>query len=195
MEKIEIKCPSCGAIKTYTTKRAVPKTENIHNKSCSVYFQKIISEELGVVAKERFASTFRHAKERCCNPNSKDYERYKGKWNFIDYPEFHIDNYNSFKSLWLKTEDKRTVSIDRVDGNLPYQKDNVRWITMRENLQNKPNVKPIVAEDILTGEKIFSNSLGSLVSDNSDIFRSLSAIHSCLKKEIPYKGVWKINYQ
>lgn len=194
MKKIEVICSFCGAIKSYSPKSGVPK-ENKHSITCSGYFQSLIEKELGTKAKERFTSTFRHAKERCCNPKSKDYDRYKGKWNFVDYVEFHKDNYDSFKAIWLSEENKRVISIDRINGNLPYQPKNVRWVTMKENLQNKPNVKPVFAINILTGETLHSKSLGSLVSENQKIFRSLSAIHSCLKNESIYKNTWKINYE
>lgn len=79
------KCLICNAIKTNTLgsmSRQYKQARTFHTEACSKYHNDIIKDELGDRALQQFRRFYRYARERCCNPNSKDYIRYKGKFKF-----------------------------------------------------------------------------------------------------------------
>jgi hypothetical protein len=188
-----IECPVCHAKLTYKWKSSLRNIKSIHGANCSKYYQNQVTKELGEQACKKFSSTYRHAKERCTNKNSKDYYCYKGKWGFTDYVDYHFCCYSSFRDAWLRKIEN--ISIDRIDGNLGYEKDNVRFISMGDNLRNKDRIKPVMALNIETNECLTANSLASLVNSNSTTFKSLSAMHHHLKNGGLYKKKWKVVYQ
>lgn len=72
-------------------------------------------------------------KQRCCNPKCHEFENYGGRgitvcsaWN---------DSFLAFLSdVGSKPENS---SLDRIDNNLGYSKENCRWVTSREQNRNK----------------------------------------------------------
>lgn len=74
-------------------------------------------------------------KERCRNPNAKDYPRYGGRGIAV------CDRWNSFEnfSLDMGKRPSSRHSIDRIDNSLGYYPDNCRWATSLEQGQNKRN--------------------------------------------------------
>jgi hypothetical protein len=74
-------------------------------------------------------------KNRCDNNKNKAYKYYGGKW--ITYDK----KWNTFEWFW---EDMNkwfwdNMSIDRIDGNWNYCKENCRWSTKVEQCKNKSN--------------------------------------------------------
>lgn len=74
-------------------------------------------------------------KRKCNNPNQWIYKYYW--WRWITYEErrenfmpFYIDNIELYKE-WL--------TIDRIDNNWNYSKENCRWITQKNQARNKNN--------------------------------------------------------
>lgn len=191
-EGVTIVCPKCGAVKYYKYKTSLRNIKAIHSISCSIHYQDLIKQELGEDACRKFASTYRHAKERCTNPRSKDYDRYKGLWGFTDYVDYHKACYPNFKQAW--ETNSGNLTIDRIDGSRGYEVGNVRFISMGDNLRNKPNVKAVKATNVKTNEVLSAPSLGKLASDNKKVFKSLSALHSRLIKGGLYKNTWLIEY-
>lgn len=113
--------------------------------------------------------TWKNMKARCTNSNRPDYKYYGGRG--ITYQE----SWEDFNNFLIDMSDtyKPTLSIDRIDVNGNYTKENCQWITLEENML-KDQIKPIykytldgvyicsynsVAEAILAGEAPFNSSL------------------------------------
>jgi hypothetical protein len=84
-------------------------------------------------------------RKRCTEENNKDWLRYGGRWiknewkKFEDFYEDMWDSYNKhIEEFWEKN-----TSIDRIDNNLNYCKENCRWATISEQSNNKRNTRYI----------------------------------------------------
>lgn len=81
---------------------------------------------------------FMSAKARCNNPNNDSYYRYGGRWIKMlrkDFQEFRDDMWDSYyehiKQFW-----KDNTTLDRIDVNWDYCKENCRWTTWNEQHNN-----------------------------------------------------------
>ena len=77
--------------------------------------------------------TWENMKQRCDNPKKDDYQMYGG--NGIKYCE----KWNKFSGFWedMGSTWKPKLSIDRIDGNKGYYKENCRWATPIEQSENR----------------------------------------------------------
>lgn len=79
---------------------------------------------------KRIMVKFDHMKQRCTNPNSKDYNHYGGRgikllWANVD--DFWVD---------MKEGYKEGLEIDRENNDGNYEKSNCRWRTHQEQMNN-----------------------------------------------------------
>ena len=74
-----------------------------------------------------------HIKNRCSNSNTKDYKDYGGRG--IEVCERWLSFENFFEDMGLKPSPCH--SIDRVDNEKGYYKENCKWSTMKEQCGNR----------------------------------------------------------
>lgn len=93
--------------------------------------------------KNRFSRIYQWIKRRCNNPNDAAYPNYGGRWikcerNNIE--EFYNDMYPSYIDH-IKEYGEEDTTIDRIDNDKNYCKENCRRATMKEQQNNRSNNK------------------------------------------------------
>ena len=189
---ITIECSVCGAIRKMQLKSLYRKNEEIHNQFCRKYCLDICKKEVGKECARMFHDFYRRSHERCCNPNCKDYERYKGKFKFRDFCDFYKNCFDEYKFA-LKKYNANELTIDRIDSLKGYEKGNIRFVPMIENLQNKPNVKRVKMTHIYSRKVITGKSFGDLARKYKDVSYASTLYNACKENRL-YKKKWKIEY-
>lgn len=98
----------------------------------------------------RLNRIFRGMKSRCYNKNTPQYKDYGGKVITICDEWLNSEMINTNRGRWSKGYDafrnwafangyKDGLTIDRIDCNKGYSPKNCRWVTMKEQCNNKTN--------------------------------------------------------
>ena len=188
------KCLVCGAIKKHSLnsmQRQFKKNNTLHSESCSKYFNKVIKDKLGDKCLKQFRSFYRYARERCCNPNSKDFVRYKGKFKFRDFTEYANACLSEYENAY-KIYGENNLSIDRVDNSKGYEVGNIRFVPMRINAKNKDSIYPVMAVNILDKTIIESDSLTELADEYFE--GKTTSLYQSVQENRLYLNKWKIFY-
>lgn len=89
-----------------------------------------------------FYHRFEAILQRCNNKNNNRYKDYWGRWikcEWVNFNEFYNDMYSDFvkhsEIHWT-----RQTTIERIDNDWNYCKDNCKWITMKEQQRNTRSV-------------------------------------------------------
>ena len=93
------------------------------------------------LSKHPLYRTWKHIKTRCYNKESPDYKDYGERE--IDVCELWKNDFVEFLYWSLKNGWEKGLTIERIDCNKGYSPDNCKWIPMKEQSQNRRNVKMI----------------------------------------------------
>lgn len=84
---------------------------------------------------ERLHYIWNSMKQRCTNPNNKDYPLWGGRG--ITVCDEWLHDYAAFRKWAYDNGYKKNLTIDRIDVNGNYTPDNCRWIEMERQSRNK----------------------------------------------------------
>jgi hypothetical protein len=98
--------------------------------------------------RKRIYGIWQGIKERCLNPNRKEFKRYGGR-NILICSEWK-NNYLAFKTWALANGYKESLIIHRIDNDGNYEPSNCRWVTRSENNKNRSK-KYIKLSSIIKG--------------------------------------------
>lgn len=106
-----------------------------NNQSCGCLHKETFTNKKHGLCNTRLYHTHNHMKDRCFNPNNKDYEIYHDKGMCEEWLGEH--GAENFIEWSLANGYKDNLTIDRIDGTKGYSPDNCRWVTMKEQNNNK----------------------------------------------------------
>lgn len=108
-------------------------------KSCGCYHNELLAKRSTTHgdSKTRLYRIWRAIKKRCYSENYAQYNDYGGRG--ISMCESWKDSFESFKEWSLENGYSDDLSIDRVDVNRNYEPLNCRWLTIKEQQNNKRN--------------------------------------------------------
>lgn len=92
----------------------------------------------------RLYSIWWNMKTRCNNPNYDRYKDYGARWievckKWETFEWFYIDMWYNYKKHFI--ENNWDTSIDRIDNDGNYYKENCKWSTCKEQSSNRRNTK------------------------------------------------------
>jgi hypothetical protein len=97
-------------------------------------------------------STWLNMKSRCYNKNNKDYYNYGGRG--ISVSDEWVNSFETFIND-MGVKPSRIHSLDRIDTNKSYSKENCKWSTPKEQSRNRNSNKKI----LFNGEKVFASDI------------------------------------
>lgn len=155
--------------------------------SCGCYnYEKEPAARTHGYSNTKLGKVFEGMKQRCNNPNNKNYEKYGGRG--IKICTEWLNNPKKFFDWAIKNGYKEGLSIDRIDVNGNYKPSNCRWagnetqcINQRVRKDNKTGYKGIYTEKGVYRVKIIRNKkvyYGGSYKNLDDAVKALSKIKS-----------------
>lgn len=125
------KC-DCGTIKTMIAHNLIRKNAKVRSCGC------LRLDGGEPLYGTKFYYTFHLMKQRCNNPNLPRYKAWGGrgiKCLWKSFKEFKLDMYQSFQEHDAKNGGRYTT-LDRINNDSHYCKENCRWATPKEQSSN-----------------------------------------------------------
>lgn len=131
------KCDICGTeFETYVA-NFIRGYGTVHKKACSRH----LPNDNYI---KRFKKIYSCMRYRTCNPKYTEYHYYGGRGiksnYFEDFMIFYRDLFDSYKKH-VDLYGEKNTSLDRMDPDGDYTKDNCRWATSKEQAQNTRKAK------------------------------------------------------
>ena len=146
-----LKCNICGRIKSVSSDRVVNMS---YHKKCGYLLKDVPMH---------FRYKWENMRQRTTNPNANGYADYGGRGINSDDYEYFVDFYDDlFESYKEHVElfGEKDTTIDRIDCDGDYKKENIRWATRKEQNENLHSTIKVIVTDKETGEiKYEFNSL------------------------------------
>ena len=125
-------------------------------------------------------------KRRCTNPNDVAYKYYGAKGITFDPSWITFEGF--YRDMGMTYKDGLT--IDRINVDLGYNKDNCQWLSMNDN-RIKNRIKPI-AKYTLTGDFICVYESAAEACRQGEAINSTALTRVARKERPTYKGfVWE----
>jgi hypothetical protein len=105
---------------------------------------------------KKLYGVFDGMKQRCKNPNRKDFSRYGGRGISFD-PKWRTFA-GFFKDMGYTY--KNGLTLDRIDNNKGYFKENCRWVTQKEQANNRKNNVKVIYNGIMLNSSQWAEKLG-----------------------------------
>lgn len=142
-KKITVKCNICGRIQTLSSIYAFTKRENKHGNICSKIL--INNYKGGTKSNElkQFYSIWCNMRTRTTNLKYEKWDNYGGRGINSNEFEYFVDFYDSMYESYLehiKIYGEENTTLDRIDVDGNYCKNNCRWLTWLEQSKNKTSL-------------------------------------------------------
>jgi len=147
------KCTKCLCILDYSNFRKDKTKKDWYYSSCSDCYRKKFwvrkrwtfesPVKIHWLTKTRFYKIFRWIIDRCLYESHCAYYNYGWRWiknEWKNFEDFKNDMYESYLKHCEEFWEKQTT-IDRIDVNWNYNKENCKWSTLNEQWNNKRNIK------------------------------------------------------
>ena len=113
-------------------------------KSCGCRWVKNGKYAEGKGPQSKLCGIWKQLKQRCGNPNNKDY-RYYGARGVTVCEEWQ--SFRGFESWAMANGYQEGLTIDRIDGTGNYAPDNCQWIPAKDNCRRQQHARTIQVAD------------------------------------------------
>lgn len=131
-----------------------------NTKSCGCYKSKTTSERVSThgMSKTKLYRRWKDMRRRCNNPNRKGYKNYGGRG--IKVCEEWEEDFMNFYNWSMENGYLEELEIDRIDNDGNYEPNNCRWITRKEQSNNKQQSRYVTINGITKTLKDWSAESG-----------------------------------